>query len=91
MTKGQEMSKYIKIEDIDLAWDNTSETFNDILEEIGQKFPNAFLRIVRIVGSGGGWPTIDAVMPESDFEAFMENLGHDSSDIEFFKESVIPL
>jgi hypothetical protein len=83
--------KFIKIEDFDLAWDDTTETFESLLEEIGQKFPEAFIRVEKMIGVGGGWPTVDVVLPESDFEEFMKNLGHDEDDIEYLKEWVTPL
>lgn len=83
--------KFLLIRDFDLAWDDTSETFQDLLAEIGQKFPMVFIRIRQMVGSGGGWPSCDIVVPNSQFDALLETLGYDSDDFEDFREDAVAL
>lgn len=78
--------QYLLIEHFDIAWDDTSETFSDVLAEIGTKFPEVFIRIRAIEGPAGGWPTIDIMIPDSKLETFLENLGFDESDFDIWRE-----
>jgi hypothetical protein len=86
------MSTYVKIQDFDLAWDETSETFESTLVDLGLRFPNVFFRIERLTGSGGGWPTVNVILPESEIEDFLSGIGYDFEEIEYIKEEgVSPL
>ena len=61
--------KMVKFE-TDVAFED--ETFEEVLERLGKAMPDVFVRIIRLVGFGGGWPTIEVVMPESQIAEFAE-------------------
>jgi len=58
--KGQEMIKF----EVDVAFEEDEESFVEVLARLGAEVPEASVRIVRLEGSGGGWPTVEVAMPE---------------------------
>lgn len=50
--------------EIDVAFEEDEESFAEVLARLGAAVPEAFVRIVRMEGSGGGWPTVEVVVPE---------------------------
>jgi len=70
----------IKIEDIDLAYDNTSETFEDMLRALLKACPSARVTIWSMCGPGGGWPNGAVELDEAELDAFFEFYGIDESD-----------
>jgi len=64
-----ENAKMVKFE-TDVAFED--ETFEEVLERLGKAMPDVFVRIVRLVGFGGGWPTIEVVLPETQIAEFAE-------------------
>ncbi len=74
--------------DIDLAWDDTNpaEGLGPILEEIGRNVPSAFVRINRLVGSGGGWPDVTIRVERGEARELLTRLGWDETDIEWLIE-----
>lgn len=81
----------IILKDIDLPFDFPSETFENVLAEVGQRFPSAFIRIRSLNGPGGGWPNADVIIPNGDVDAFLEFFGNDSDTIEFIREFEVAL
>ena len=50
--------------EIDVAFEEDEESFAEVLERLGAAVPEAFVRIVKMEGSGGGWPTVEVIVPE---------------------------
>jgi hypothetical protein len=83
------MEKEIVKFEVDVAFDD--ESFEEVLERLGREVPNAFLRIVRLVGSGGGWPTIEVIIPKNEIRKFAEWYCRDDADeleIGFLEDAV---
>lgn len=68
--------------EIDLAWEDSYETFADSLEALSNACESAKVRVVRAVGSGGGWPTLEISIDESDLPAFAVWFGGEGSTVE---------
>ena len=58
--------------EIDVAFEEDEESFAEVLERLGAAVPEAFVRIVKLSGSGGGWPAVEVVMPEELIGKFAE-------------------
>ena len=80
------MTNWVYINDIDLTYDDSSETFTEMLEKLAKAVPSAFVKVNWMIGSGGGWPQGEAIVHSSELETFLEFFGWDSSDIECFVE-----
>jgi len=72
------MEKEIVKFEVDVAFED--ESFEEVLERLGSEVPNAGVRIVRLVGSGGGWPTIEVMIPKNDIRKFAEWYCKDEAD-----------
>lgn len=69
--------------EIDVAFEEDEESFAEVLARLGAAVPEAFVRIVRMEGSGGGWPTVEVVMPEELIGKFVEWYNGGDADEEF--------
>jgi hypothetical protein len=80
--KGQKMNM-VKFE-TDVAFED--ESFEEVLERLGAALPEVFIRVVRLVGSGGGWPTIEVILPETQIAEFAKWYCED--DAEMWAEAI---
>jgi len=71
------------IDDIDLPWDDTSDTWPQMLEKLTRVCPSAFVQLWKFEGSGGGWPQGRVIIHSKDLPAFAEFFGY-SDDYDFF-------
>lgn len=74
-------SEWLYISDMDLTFDDTSESFQIMLEKLAKEVPSAFVKLNRFVGSGGGWPQGEVIVHSNDVEKLFEFFGQD--DIEW--------
>ena len=70
--------KMVKFE-TDVAFED--ESFEEVLERLGAAVPEVFVRVVRLVGSGGGWPTIEVILPETQIADFAKWYCEDDADM----------
>lgn len=69
----KEMVKF----EADVAFED--ESFEKVLERLGKEVPSASVRILRLEGFGGGWPTIEVTIPRDDVMKFAEWYGGDDA------------
>lgn len=60
------------------------ESFEQVLERLGNAVPEAFVRILRLEGFGGGWPEFEVLIPRNLIGKFAE--WYCESDAEMWKE-----
>ena len=63
------------------------ENFEETLERLNAAVPTAYVRVLRANGSGGGWPTIEVLIPKSDVRKFADWYSKDEA--EFLAEEWI--
>lgn len=73
----------VYIDDIDLPWDDTNDTFEGMLEKLAEKVPSAFVKVNRFVGSGGGWPQGEVVVAADEARDLFAFFGIDEGDLEY--------
>lgn len=86
-----EMGKLVKFE-ADISFED--ETFEEVLADLGRKVPSASVRIVKLVGSGGGWPTVEVTIPQDRIKEFADWYcgGEDDGEMEeVFTSGVVPI
>lgn len=84
------MEKLVKFE-ADVSFE---ETFEETLADLGKKVPSAFVRIVKLVGSGGGWPTVEVIIPQDRIKEFADWYcgGEDDGEMEeIFGSEAVPV
>lgn len=72
--------------EVDIAFDG--ENIGEMLEKLGKAVPSAYVRVLELVGPGGGWPVIEVMMPKSDIRKFAE--WYDEDEVEFWEEALVP-
>jgi hypothetical protein len=87
-TKEMKMSQMMKIE-MDVSWDETSETLADVLAELERECGAKF-EVVSQSGPGGGWPVVEFLVNENNLDDLLARLGLDDSDIEYHKGHAEP-
>jgi len=70
--------------EVDVAFDD--EEFIDVLVRLGRDVPEAAVRIVKLVGSGGGWPVLEVRIPRESVRKFAE--WYCADDVEFWEEAL---
>lgn len=75
----------------DVCFDD--ESFEEMLERLNAAVPTAYVRVLRANGSGGGWPTIEVLIPKSDVRKFADWYSKDEAEflVESFLEEAIAL
>lgn len=68
---------------MDIAWDEDTETFPEILENVGKAFPSVFVRVNQFRGSGGGWPDVTFLVADDEIDGLLEFFGYDEFDREW--------
>lgn len=63
------------------------ESFEEVLERLNKAVPSAFVRVLMAKGSGGGWPTIEVLIPKSDVRKFAE--WFDKDEAPFLEEAFL--
>jgi hypothetical protein len=86
------MTKYVRIADIDLCWDDTDPKANlgTLLEELAKAAPSSFVKIFKYVGSGGGWPQGEIVVRMDEVRAVFEFFGYDEFAQDYEMEYLVP-
>ncbi|WJZ48468.1 hypothetical protein [Actinomycetia phage DSL-LC01] len=80
----------LKVIEVDIAWDdspNSGENLGTQLESLNKLIPNAWVKVLKYVGPGGGWPMIEIAFPEDKAEILAEWFGQED-DMEFFMENL---
>lgn len=67
MTKTKRGNNMLKFE-ADFAF--ADETLEEVLARMGKEVPEAHVRIIELFGCGGGWPTLEIVIPEESLSKF---------------------
>lgn len=84
------MTTLVKFE-TDIAYED--ETFEQVLARLGEQVPSASVRVIKLKGSGGGWPTIEVTIPKDEIKKFADWFcgGEDDAEAEeMFSESAVP-
>ncbi len=77
--------KMIRFE-MDVAYD---ETFEEMLEEWGQKYPYVFVRMIQLRGPGGGWPVLEIAIPESEAKNWLVAVGWEPDEADDILEDAV--
>lgn len=82
------MDNLVKIE-ADVVFED--EEFGEMLERLSEAMPEAYVRVLRYEGSGGGWPEIEVLLPAEMIAEFAEWYCADDADywVEEFKSSAV--
>lgn len=72
-----ENGKMIKFE-ITVAYED--ESFEEVLERLSAKVPEAYVRVLKLHGPSGGWPSIEVIIPEVNVRKFAEWYCEDDAD-----------
>lgn len=67
--------------EVDITFDERTENIGMVLEEIAAKMPNVWVRVIKVVGPGGGWPMMEVMMPEEAVAEFAEWYGWEVEDL----------
>lgn len=84
------MKKLVKF-GVDIAFEG--EEFGEMLERLGAAVPEAHVRVIKLIGSGGGWPEMEVVIPEDKIGEFAKWYSEDDAEEleEEFREEAVAL
>ena len=80
----------VKIE-VDIAFED--EEFGETLERLAKAVPEAFVKVWKYRGPGGGWPAVEIILPREQIPLFAKWYCEDDAELweESFMESLIEI